>query len=131
MLEIAIEKSKLNLGRLVDIEFKWNDNMQKPGNIMDFYISGDTAPGGRFNYVFTSEYDPQQSGIDNVSNNASDLSVRSISGTLQIESSKPFRVYNTSGVEICSRESSDSVPVSTPGIYIVSSGNKTIKVAVN
>ncbi|WP_288307349.1 hypothetical protein [uncultured Muribaculum sp.] len=131
VLEIAIEKSKLNLGRLVDIEFKWNDNLQKPGNIMDFYISGDTAPGGRFNYVFTSEYDPQQSGIDNVSDNASDLSVRSISGTLQIESSKPFRVYNTSGVEICSRESSDSVPVSTPGIYIVSSGNKTIKVAVN
>ena len=36
----------------LDMEFKWNDNMQDEGNIMDFYISGDTAPGGRFNYVY-------------------------------------------------------------------------------
>jgi len=36
----------------VNIEFKWNDNMQEEGNIMDFYVNGDTAPGGRFNYVF-------------------------------------------------------------------------------
>lgn len=26
--------------------------MQENGNIMDFYINGDTAPGGRFNFVF-------------------------------------------------------------------------------
>lgn len=38
----------------VDIEFKWNDNMQENGNIMDFYVNGDTAPGGRFNYVYTT-----------------------------------------------------------------------------
>ncbi len=36
----------------VDIEFKWNDRMQKPGGVMDFYQSGDTAPGGRFNYRY-------------------------------------------------------------------------------
>jgi hypothetical protein len=29
--------------------------MQKEGDIMDFYVSGDTAPGGRFNYVYTAE----------------------------------------------------------------------------
>ena len=38
----------------VDIEFKWNDNMQEEGNIMDFYVNGDTAPGSRFNYVYTT-----------------------------------------------------------------------------
>lgn len=38
-----------------DIEFKWNDNMQEEGNIMDFYVNGDTAPGGRFNYVYTTK----------------------------------------------------------------------------
>ncbi|MEL7586212.1 MAG: hypothetical protein AAGU19_05820 [Prolixibacteraceae bacterium] len=38
----------------VDIEFKWNDNMQENGNIMDFYVNGDTAPGGRFNFVYTA-----------------------------------------------------------------------------
>jgi len=39
----------------VDIEFKWNDNMQEEGNIMDFYVNGDTAPGGRFNFVYKTE----------------------------------------------------------------------------
>lgn len=39
-------------GRL-DFEFKWCDNMQDLGNVMDFYVSGDVAPGGRFNYVYS------------------------------------------------------------------------------
>lgn len=52
-LELEIPRSVLNLtGKTVDIEFKWNDNMQENGNIMDFYVNGDTAPGGRFNFVF-------------------------------------------------------------------------------
>ncbi len=37
----------------LDFEFKWSDNMQDEGNLMDFYVNGDVAPGGRFNYVFT------------------------------------------------------------------------------
>ena len=53
-LELMIEKQLLNLaGRDIDIEFKWNDNMQENGNIMDFYVNGDTAPGGRFNFVYS------------------------------------------------------------------------------
>lgn len=54
VLEIALPKSVLNIGDEPDFEFKWNDNMQTPGDIMDFYVNGDTAPGGRFNYVYTS-----------------------------------------------------------------------------
>lgn len=54
-LEIEILKQTLNLmDGYVDIEFKWNDNMQENGNIMDFYVNGDTAPGGRFNFVYKS-----------------------------------------------------------------------------
>jgi hypothetical protein len=45
---------KLN-GSEVDIEFKWSDNMQSEGDIMDFYINGDVAPGGRFNYVYSTK----------------------------------------------------------------------------
>lgn len=53
-LEIEVARRILALdGELVDIEFKWNDNMQENGNIMDFYVNGDTAPGGRFNFVFS------------------------------------------------------------------------------
>lgn len=45
-LELSIARSILGLtDDRVDIEFKWNDNMQENGNIMDFYVNGDTAPG--------------------------------------------------------------------------------------
>ncbi len=55
-LELEIKRSVLNLsGKEIDIEFKWNDNMQENGNIMDFYVNGDTAPGGRFNFVYTTK----------------------------------------------------------------------------
>jgi len=49
-LEIAIPRRLLGLpaGRPADIRFKWADNVQKPGDIMDFYLSGDVAPLGRF-----------------------------------------------------------------------------------
>ena len=42
----------LRADNALDFEFKWSDNMQDEGNIMDFYVNGDVAPGGRFNYVF-------------------------------------------------------------------------------
>ncbi len=55
-LEIRIPRNVLGLlDQAIDIEFKWNDNMQENGNIMDFYVNGDTAPGGRFNYVFSEK----------------------------------------------------------------------------
>lgn len=55
-LEIKIDRNKLNLkNKPVNLEFKWNDNMQENGNIMDFYVNGDTAPGGRFNYVYSEK----------------------------------------------------------------------------
>jgi hypothetical protein len=40
----------------VDLEFKWSDNMQEDGNIMDFYVNGDAAPGARFNYVYQTTW---------------------------------------------------------------------------
>ncbi len=51
VLRIPRKELKLN-NRKLDFEFKWVDNMQDEGNIMDFYVSGDAAPGGRFNFVF-------------------------------------------------------------------------------
>lgn len=55
-LVIKIPRKALGLSSgSLDFEFKWNDNMQEEGNIMDFYVNGDTAPGGRFNYVYTTQ----------------------------------------------------------------------------
>jgi hypothetical protein len=52
-LEIAIPKAALSItGPAISIAFKWADNTQDEGNIMDFYVSGDTAPAGRLNFVY-------------------------------------------------------------------------------
>lgn len=34
------------------LNFKWSDHMQAEGDIMDFYVHGDVAPGGRYKYQF-------------------------------------------------------------------------------
>ena len=57
-LHIAIPRSALgieeNTTRL-SINFKWSDNLQSPGDIMDFYVSGDVAPESRFSYRYTAQ----------------------------------------------------------------------------
>jgi len=54
-LEIVIPRRALGLpadSTHVAIDFKWADNLQRPGDIMDFYLSGDVAPEGRFNFRY-------------------------------------------------------------------------------
>lgn len=57
-MAIAIPRSALGLptdnGNLT-FDFKWADNLQHPGDIMDFYLSGDVAPDGRFKYRYTTK----------------------------------------------------------------------------
>lgn len=55
-LEIRIPRELLQpIGNRLNFEFKWSDNMQQEGNIMDFLINGDVAPAGRFNYLFEEQ----------------------------------------------------------------------------
>ena len=39
----------------LSLPFKWVDNPQAPGDIMDFYLSGDVAPEGRFLYRYAAD----------------------------------------------------------------------------
>ncbi|MEC5144791.1 Glycoside hydrolase [Chitinophaga sp. 180180018-2] len=39
----------------LNFEFKWSDNMQQEGDVMDFLVNGDAAPSGRFNYLYKEE----------------------------------------------------------------------------
>ena len=55
VLRLPREALGLTPDQPLDLEFKWSDNMQDEGNIMDFYVNGDAAPGGRFNYVYTEQ----------------------------------------------------------------------------
>lgn len=130
VLEIAVPKAAIGLSDDVDFEFKWNDNMQQPGNVLDFYVSGDTAPGGRFNYVFTSSL-KSVSAIDNVSADCNSLAARPLAGAIQVTSKHPFCIYTASGILVESAKASATISVSAPGLFIVTDGNKAIKVAVN
>lgn len=57
------------------LNFKWSDNMQTDGDIMDFYTHGDVAPGGRFKYQFVA-------GKVNLPENPADHSVITIVAVL-------------------------------------------------
>ena len=39
----------------LNFEFKWSDNMQDSNDPMDWYLNGDTAPGGRFNWIYSEK----------------------------------------------------------------------------
>jgi len=57
-LHVAIPRAALGLPdnkRRLSLDFKWADNQQRPGDIMDFYLSGDVAPEGRFAYRYVSQ----------------------------------------------------------------------------
>ena len=57
-LQLAIPRQALGLQTgetKTTIDFKWADNLQQPGDVMDFYLSGDVAPEGRFNYRYSAD----------------------------------------------------------------------------
>ncbi len=69
-MTVKIAKSDLGLaGDDYTVNFAWTDNVHDEGDyntysgdIMDFYISGDVAPGGRFKYSFIST--AENAGVD-------------------------------------------------------------------
>ena len=56
-LQLAIPRHALGLktgNSAIELDFKWADNLQHPGDIMDFYLDGTVAPEGRFNFRYDS-----------------------------------------------------------------------------
>jgi hypothetical protein len=56
-LQLAVPRSALGLSEpatRLSLDFKWADNIQKPGDVMDLYLSGDVAPEGRFMFRYVS-----------------------------------------------------------------------------
>ena len=51
-LEIPLSSLGFSSADDIHFDFKLSDNMQTDGDIMDFYKSGDVAPGGRFMFMF-------------------------------------------------------------------------------
>ncbi len=54
-LQIAVPRKLLGIDKCSSftVNFKWSDNMQNDGDILDFYENGDVAPEGRFKYCLS------------------------------------------------------------------------------
>lgn len=97
-LQIAVPRALLGLDQnSPSFSFKWSDNMQTDGDILDFYNNGDVAPGGRFCFVAGVRTDLQKAPSSSVDNKPAEekksgcgsllagggaLSVMLLSGTL-------------------------------------------------
>ncbi|MEN6457819.1 MAG: hypothetical protein ABFC63_02725 [Thermoguttaceae bacterium] len=59
-LHLAIPRAAIELpeGKPVALDFKWVDNIQQPGNVLDFHTRGDTAPDGRFWFRYRGDERP-------------------------------------------------------------------------
>lgn len=129
-LDIAIPKSLLKVSGTPDFEFKWSDNMQKPGDVMDFYVSGDAAPGGRFNYVYTG-VEPTATLIAPEYSQENGLKVAVLGDkSLEISSSAPYFICNVFGATVKSGCGPATVTLPSAGVYIVASQGKSVKVIV-
>lgn len=53
----------LSGSKMPEFNFKWTDNTQNDGDIMDFYLNGDVAPGGRFKFAFVKSEENKKTGI--------------------------------------------------------------------
>ena len=58
-LKLTVPKAMLGLGDSFTLQFKWSDNMTggefEDGDVMSFYLYGDTAPLGRFCWVYQTK----------------------------------------------------------------------------
>ncbi|WP_423128735.1 T9SS type A sorting domain-containing protein [Gaoshiqia sp. Z1-71] len=132
ILVIKIKRSLLGItdDNLLDFEFKWSDNMQEDGNIMDFYVNGDVAPGGRFNYrCFVND----TGKIPNEAESLFQIYPNPVNDVLNIVfpigtgTNTLLTIYNISGQALWQKRFRDSVfsdklPVGflkSPGMYIV------------
>ena len=52
MVSIPRKLLGLDTSKPLSLQFKWHDNMQVEGDIMEFTVSGDAAPNDRYNYLY-------------------------------------------------------------------------------
>ena len=55
-LHLSVPRAALGLASgPVSFDFKWADNLQHPGDVMDLYTSGDVAPEARFKFRYAGD----------------------------------------------------------------------------
>ena len=89
MLGIAADQLHFEFG------FKWTDNTLEDGDIMQWYLNGDVAPVGRFNYCYTTDgsaaYNEAEADLGN--------SYIDFTNPEQVEEFKTWLLGSTEGVK--------------------------------
>jgi len=127
-LVIKIPRSAIGLSKdPINIEFKWCDNMQEDGNIMDFYVSGDVAPGGRFNYVYDTTNNLPITSIKKVENSKLFIYPSPCENILNVGGEyNKYEIYTTSG-SLVLKGVGNKIDVSSlsSGIYAIKTNGET------
>jgi hypothetical protein len=133
VLELKVNRSLFKEeGKGLNFEFKWSDNSENDGNIMDFYIHGDAAPDGRFNYVYTDSLNTS-TGTNEQQGSLNGFSLlqnypNPFKSSTQIEYSIPqsgtviLKVYNLLGQEVTTLVNQEQ----KPGSYSVTFDASTL-----
>jgi len=121
--------------KLLNFEFKWSDNMQEDGNIMDFYVNGDVAPSGRFNYHYFTNTTPVTPIITPSSfliypNPTKDIVY--LTFPLATSNNSRVTIYNIGGQLLWQKKYADSVLtdwinmdfIKNKGVYIIQFSNR-------
>lgn len=129
VLELSIAKEIFGLGAKPEFAFKWADNLQHPDDPLDFYVSGDVAPGGRFNYIYRADEDG--SNVDVVKAIEKNLKVTVLDGNaLRVQSAGEFIITNMLGTVIAQGNGEMTIPLPSAGQYVVASAGEAVKVMV-
>ena len=98
VLTVCIPKTMLGIAAdALDFEFgfKWTDNTLEDGDIMQWYLNGDVAPVGRFNYCYSTTgsaaYTEENADLGN--------SYLDFTNTEQVEEIKTWMLGSTEGMK--------------------------------
>ena len=98
VLTVCIPKTMLGIpAEQLDFEFgfKWTDNTLEDGDIMQWYLNGDVAPVGRFNYCYTTvgseEYVAENANLGN--------SYLDFTDAAKVEEIKQWMIGSTDGIK--------------------------------
>lgn len=125
IVEIPMSMLGIEAGAKGNFYFKWADNPASLTDAISLCIDGDTAPNRRFCYDYRWDFlssSVEQEVVE------SDLKVEAISGGIHVNCSGDFRVINMLGAVVATGTGDTYLSLPAAGPYIVSSGNRSVKV---
>lgn len=92
VMQVKIPRSLIGETGAAELEFKWTDNIDAKGELMNFYTEGSSAPVGRFNYLYTEI--PQTALSDAERNKLCDTTILKAGSQKMIVDGAKMNVYD-------------------------------------